>query len=111
MRILGPKSIFPGIVYFAGYDNNCPFTLVHAVSPALTEAEKLHYHSQDTEYFLVLHGKIKVEVEGNVIEVNANACLETLPKEKHKIVFIDENTEYLVVRTNTLPGEKVIVSL
>lgn len=107
MQLLNPTPITPGVVFLAGYDKGCSITLVHAKPLGVPSGEKLHFHTQDSEYFFVIHGAIKVLVEGEIIEVTANKCLETQPKEKHKIISVENNTEYLVIRTNTLPGEKV----
>jgi mannose-6-phosphate isomerase-like protein (cupin superfamily) len=109
MQLFNPTPISPGIVFFAGYDKGCSITLVHAKPQSGPSGEKLHFHTQDSEYFFVIHGSIKVIVEGNEVEVTADKCLETQPKEKHKIVSVEKDTEYVVIRTNTLPGEKIVL--
>jgi mannose-6-phosphate isomerase-like protein (cupin superfamily) len=109
MQLFDPTPISPGVVYFAGYDKGCSITLVHAKPKGIPSNEKLHYHTQDSEYFFVIHGAIKVIVDSKEIEVSANKCLETQPKEKHKIVSVGKAAEYLVIRTSISPGEKVIL--
>jgi mannose-6-phosphate isomerase-like protein (cupin superfamily) len=109
MQLFNPTPVSPGIVYFAGYDKGCSITLVHAKPSEVSSKEKLHYHTQDSEYFFVIHGAIKVLVDGKEVDVTADKCLETQPKEKHKIVSIEKGTEYVVVRTSILPGEKVVL--
>jgi mannose-6-phosphate isomerase-like protein (cupin superfamily) len=106
MHLYDPTPISPGIVFYAGYDKGCSITLVHAKLQSASSSEKLHFHTQDSEYFFVIHGTIVVLVEGKEIMVTANKCLETQPKEKHKIISIEKNTEYMVIRTSILPGEK-----
>jgi mannose-6-phosphate isomerase-like protein (cupin superfamily) len=96
------------MTFTAGYSTDSSIILVHA-KPTTLLNEKLHYHSKDSEYFYVLHGCLTLEVEGKTIEVKEKMCLETAPKEKHKIISFISGTEYIVVRTNLLPGEKEFV--
>lgn len=109
MQLFNPVPITPGVVYFAGYDKGCSITLVHAKPHGVPKGEKLHFHTQDSEYFFVIHGAIRVLVEDKEVEVTSDKCLETQPKEKHKIVSVEKDTEYVVVRTSILPGEKVVL--
>ncbi|MFC1790056.1 cupin domain-containing protein [Patescibacteria group bacterium] len=108
MKLLNSTPIARGISYSAGYSNGCSVVIVHA-KPETGSRGKLHYHTKDSEYFYVLHGELILEVEGKKIKVKKGECLETEPGEKHKVTSFEKNTEYIVVRTNLLPGEKVIL--
>lgn len=107
MKVLSSTPIAKGISYSAGYTKGCSIMIVHA-KPTITPKEKLHYHTKDSEYFYVLQGELKVNVGGKRTSIKKGECLEAQPGEKHKIISLKKDTEYIVVRTNLLPGEKVL---
>lgn len=72
-------------------------------------SEKLHYHTISNEYFYVLKGQMEFLVDNNKINLKQNECLETCPLEKHKILSIEKNTEYVVVRINNPDDKKIIL--
>lgn len=110
MKLLDSSPIAKGVSYSAGYTKGCSVMIVHAKPETATiPSEKLHYHSKDSEYFYVLWGELEIIVEGKSVAVKKGKCLETEPGEKHKIVSLRKGTEYIVVRTNLFPGEKVVV--
>jgi len=108
MRLLRSTQIVQGVSYSAGYSNGASVTIVHA-KPSSKLNEKLHFHSKDFEYFYVIKGELGITVENKIITVKKGTCLETKPREIHKIVSIKKGTEYIVIRTNTLPGEKITI--
>lgn len=109
MQIYDSTAISPGIVYYAGYSAGSPLTIVHAKPEGVPPIDKLHLHTKDTEYYLVLRGSMEILINDKVIKVTKDKCLETFPNEKHKIVSYEENTEYIVIRTNLIPGDKVVL--
>lgn len=92
-----------------GHYNNSPLNIARAVTAAVLENEKLHYHESDYEYYFFIRGKgilLINEVEhsyetGDVILVE--------PGEKHKMLAIIEETDYITIRSNVKLGNKIIV--
>ena len=109
MKFLESTQIAPGISYSAGYTHNCSIMIVHGNPKEIPTIEKYHYHSEDSEYYYVLKGTLHVDVAGQEIKIEQKQCLEVEPKEIHKITKISDDVEYIIVRTNILPGEKIIV--
>lgn len=109
MKLINSTKITDGISFSAGYTHGCSVMIVHGKPKEIPEKEKTHYHSKDSEYFYVLEGTLTVNVAGKDISISKGQCLETEPMELHKIVGISENVEYIIVRTNFLPAEKVVV--
>ena len=108
MKLIESTKVTEGISYSAGYSHNCSIMIVHGKPKKIPDIEKFHYHTEDSEYYYVLKGKMTINVKGEDIEVMETQCLEVEPKETHKIISISDNVEYIIVRTNNLPGEKVI---
>jgi mannose-6-phosphate isomerase-like protein (cupin superfamily) len=105
MKLIGSTEFAPGVSFSAGYTHGCSVMIVHA-KPNKAPDEKPHCHSQDSEYFHILKGELRIEVDGRKVVIHPDQCLETEPGEKHKILSFKPGTEYIVVRTNRLPGEK-----
>lgn len=99
-----------GVTYSAGYTQGCSLTLMHIRSSKKNLNDKLHYHSKDSEYYYVLHGKLEILIDGKKVIIKKGECLETEPNEKHRVLKIPEGTEYIVARTNLIPGEKILVN-
>jgi len=83
MKLLNSTPITKGITFSVGYTKGCSVTMVHA-KPTALPTEKPHYHSRDSEYFYVLRGSLKIDVEKKIIDVKEGMCLETQPKENTK---------------------------
>lgn len=109
MKLINSTKVTEGVAFSAGYSNNCSVMIVHAKPPRVPPNEKLHFHTKDSEYFHVLKGELEVLLNNEKILVTEGQCLMAEPKETHKIVGIKKGTEYMVIRTNIFPGEKVIV--
>ncbi len=52
---------------------------------------------------------MKFLVGDKIINIKQNECLETSALEKHKILSIDKNTEYIVVRVNNSEDKKIVL--
>lgn len=109
MKLLNSTPVTQGIRYSAGYTHGCSVTIVHGNPKVIPDKEKLHYHTKDSEYFYVLEGTLTVNVAGQDILIAKGQCLEAEPMEIHKIVKLGLNAEYIIVRTNVLPSEKVVI--
>lgn len=109
MKLINSSPIKEGLTFSAGYTHGCSVSIIHGKPKTVPEIERYHYHSKDSEYFYVVQGALTVNVNGKNVLINKGQCLETEPLEKHKIVGLDEGTEYLIIRTNILPAEKTIV--
>ncbi|MDB5117880.1 MAG: cupin protein [Mucilaginibacter sp.] len=48
-------------------------------------AEKLHYHERATQFFFILKGRAKFTIDGNVIELREQQCIQIDPNQKHFI--------------------------
>ena len=55
-------------------------------------SEVSHYHEEASQFFTVINGELRAEVNGNFKTINKGECLHILPKEIHR-VFCDENSE------------------
>ena len=106
---MNSTEVTEGISYSAGYTHGCSVMMVHGKPKVIPEKEKLHYHYKDSECFYVLEGTLTINVNGKDIIIEKGQCLETEPLEKHKIVGLSGNCEYMIVRTNILPAEKVVI--
>lgn len=109
MKLINSTNVTEGVTFSAGYSNDCSVMIVHAKPPTVPPNEKSHYHTKDSEYFYILKGELELLVNDKKITVSVGQCLVAEPKEIHKIVGLKNGTEYMVIRTNFLPGEKVIV--
>jgi len=48
-------------------------------------AEKLHYHEKSTQFFLILKGRAKFSIDGEVIELREQQAIQIYPNQKHFI--------------------------
>lgn len=83
--------------------------IVHGQYVDESFSEKLHYHTLSNEYFYVVKGNMQFLIDDKIINIKKNECLETSALEKHKILSIDKNTEYIVVRVNNPDDQKIVL--
>jgi mannose-6-phosphate isomerase-like protein (cupin superfamily) len=65
----------------------------------LLKSEKRHSHPEPIEeFYLVLRGRIDVEVEKETLTVGARQILCVSPDECHRVVDLSDDAEFLVLR-------------
>ena len=95
---------------FCGHWNGSPIEIgMTELLYTLPISETLHYHDY-YEYYVVLQGEGKLNVEGRHIELVANTVIMMEPFEKHEVTFInpDQGLQCLIVKQKSLPNGKVI---
>jgi quercetin dioxygenase-like cupin family protein len=92
-----------------GYYNEAPLNIARAVTRQVLDEEKIHYHENDFEYYIFIRGKGKVLIGEQEWQYETGDVFLIEPMEKHKMVEILEETDYITVRSNVNPGNKVVV--
>lgn len=91
-----------------GFFNQSPLAITRTNIKNVLESEKLHSHNNSHEYYMFLKGKAKVIVGEKIITVSDGDVILAEPNEKHKILEVIEPIEYITIKTNNDPLDKVI---
>jgi len=66
-----------------------------------------HYHAQSRQFFFVLSGTLRMELEGEVHSLSAHEGLEIPPQAKHQARNeSDSDVEFLVISHPTTRGDR-----
>lgn len=77
--------------------NNAPLQIARAVTNKVLERETSHSH-KGYEFYLFIRGKAEIEVNGEIISVEKGDVILVEPGEKHKMVNIIEETDYITIK-------------
>lgn len=95
---------------FCGHWNESPVEI--GLTELLREVpltECLHYHDYH-EYYVVLEGEGKLEVEGHVVDLVAGATVMVEPGEKHQVIEVGpEGIRWVIIKERSEPDSKHIV--
>lgn len=98
---------------FCGHWNGSPVEIgITDILMATPSTEILHYHEY-YEYYVVLHGYGKMNVDGKEIELNPNSVVMIEPHEKHEITWVDpiHGIQWVIIKQHSIPDSKQIVSV
>jgi mannose-6-phosphate isomerase-like protein (cupin superfamily) len=71
-------------------------------------AEQLHYHNYAQQFFFILSGKARFELEDEVIEVSTGKGLHIKPGKKHRIInSTGEDLEFILCSQPSTENDRV----
>jgi mannose-6-phosphate isomerase-like protein (cupin superfamily) len=72
--------------------------------------EVYHYHDFH-EYYVVLHGRATLYVEGKDVPLEAGCVVMVQPGERHRVIWIDPDTgaQWIVIKERSVPDGKIVV--
>ncbi len=94
-----------------GHWNGSPLEIIVTnVVRSIPAGEAYHYHDFH-EYYVVLHGKATLCVEGKDVAIAAGMVVMVQPGEQHRVTWIDpdEGVQWIVVKERSAPGSKIVV--
>jgi mannose-6-phosphate isomerase-like protein (cupin superfamily) len=92
----------------SGHWNDSPVEVgLTNILKSLPEKERLHSHSY-YEYYVILHGSLKLEIGKEVVEAEKEMVVMVAPKEKHRIIGIDseEGAKWIVIKQKSTSKSK-----
>lgn len=96
-----------GTHLFCGHWNGSPVEI--GVTPLLTEvpdSEASHHHD-DHEFYVVLEGDAKLEVEGRLAEIRAGSVVMIEPGERHRVSSVgNQGVRWVIFKQRSLPNSK-----
>ncbi len=107
MRIY-PQS---GSPWRCGHWNGSPLEIaVTGIMRRVPPGEAYHYHNFH-EYYVVLHGRATLCVEGEDVPIAAGMVVMVQPGERHRVTWIDpdEGARWIVIKEHSAPDSKLIV--
>ena len=88
-----------------GHWNDSPVEigLTHILK-SLPKEEKLRHHNY-YEYYVILDGALKLEVNKKVVKAKKETVVMVAPKEKHRIVWIDpkQGAKWVIIKQESVP--------
>lgn len=104
MRIYGPTLGH----LICGHWNDSPVEI--GVTPALRElpaTEVSHSHDYH-EYYVVLEGRAQLEVEGQVVPLEAGTVVMVTPGERHRVTWVEpvHGVKWVIVKERSSPDSK-----
>lgn len=71
--------------------------------------DPLHYHKKSTQFFLVIQGKILVEVDNKKMTFSSGCVYEITPKTKYRVLSsLTEVSSYIVIGTENKVSDRVV---
>ncbi|AJY77008.1 cupin domain-containing protein [Paenibacillus beijingensis] len=70
--------------------------------------ETRHYHQKSRQFFFVLRGTLKMEIEGEWFEMKEGQGIEVSPTKLHQAVNdSNEDVEFIVISQPTTKGDRI----
>jgi mannose-6-phosphate isomerase-like protein (cupin superfamily) len=94
-----------------GHWNGSPLEIgVTGIMRDVPAREAYHYHDYH-EYYVVLHGRATLCVEGAEVPISAGMVVMVQPGERHRVTWIDPETgvQWIVIKERSAPDSKVVV--
>jgi len=95
-----------------GHWNGSPVEigLTTGVLTSVRPGEIYHYHDFH-EYYVVLHGRATLCVEGKDVPLEAGIVVMVQPGERHRVTWIDPDVgaRWIVVKERSTPDGKIVV--
>lgn len=89
-----------------GSFNSSPLGIARAITKDVLESEALHSH-QGYEYYFFIKGKAELLINNKVLIVKAGDVILVEPGEKHRVKKVIEEIDYMTIKTNSDPSDKV----
>ena len=99
-----------GSAWVCGYWNGSPLQVaVSEVMRAVRANEVYHSHTYH-EYYIVLHGRGRLLVEGREVTLEAGSVTLVEPGERHRLSWVDAEVglQWVVVKERSEPNSKRI---
>ncbi len=91
--------------WFCGYWNQSPLQIKHSSGRPL-KTESFHKHPF-AEYYFVLNGKLTLQIDKKVVEVNQLGLIMIEAGEQHKIIDkTPSECSYLIIKEKSYPQNK-----
>lgn len=74
--------------------------------PEKFEEERPHYHKKGVEINIVIKGKYKAQVNGEIVEISEKEFLVVYPETRLKNISAQGRTELLVVKAPSVPKDR-----
>ncbi len=97
--------------WVCGHWNGSPVeVLISAIFRAVPASEVNHYHEYH-EYYVVLHGRATLRVEGEDVPLMAGTVVMVQPGERHRVTWVDPDggVQWVVVKERSVPDGKIVV--
>lgn len=91
-----------------GFFNNSPLAITRTHIDAPLHSEVLHSHNESYEYYIFIKGKAKLLIDDKIIVVGPGDVIVAEPNEKHKILDVIETVDYITIKTNNDPLDKIV---
>ena len=97
--------------WYCGFWNKTNLSIyLHQDRDKLYSNEKLHYHSDFCEYYLVIEGLLIMIVNGKKVTINKSQLFIIDPKEIHKILeFGPDGCIYVVVKEKSYDNSTISI--
>lgn len=81
-------------------------SVIHEIMPAHTQ-EKRHYHSLSTQFFYILNGQARFELNNEIFILNEYEGIEVKPLLPHHIKNeSDQSIEFMVISSPKTQGDR-----
>ncbi len=74
--------------------------------PEKFSEEKPHYHKKGIEVNIVIKGKYRAQVNGEIVEISSNEFLVIYPQATLRNISAQKGTELIVVKAPSVPDDK-----
>jgi mannose-6-phosphate isomerase-like protein (cupin superfamily) len=94
-----------------GHWNGSPLEIaVTEIMHRIPPNEAYHYHDFH-EYYVILHGRAMLCVEGEDVAIAAGMVVMVQPGERHRVACIDPEAgvQWIVIKERSAPGSKIVV--
>lgn len=97
--------------WYCGFWNGSSLEI--AVTPVTREIyanEAYHYHEYH-EYYVVLHRRATLRVEGEDVPLVAGTVVMVQPGERHRVMWVDPDAgvQWVVIKERSVPDGKIVV--
>jgi len=72
--------------------------------------DQLHFHTTAEEYYVMMSGYMRINVESEIIEVSAGEVLVVRSNTEHLILYVQPNTRILLLKSPASTGDKVVIA-
>ena len=74
------------------------------------KTDRLHFHTNSEEYYLLLSGHMRIKVGEGIVEVSKGQLLLVRPNVSHLILTVQPGTRILLIKAPPGPNDKTSVS-
>lgn len=100
---------YEGVESICDVKTGSPIKIAYVCTDKLLQSDVLHYHDQGHEYYILLKGKIILQINQNFVEAIKGDVIHVEPCEEHKVYSVNEEVEYIVIRTNHHLGDRIVL--